>query len=69
MGLQRGSHERAGAHTHIRNIQIDRSFNLLQSSLVAQMVENLPARQETQVRSLSWEEPLEKGVATHSILA
>ena len=33
------------------------------------MVENLPARQETQVRSLSWEEPLEKGVATHSILA
>ena len=39
-------------------------------SLVAQMVKNLPARQETQVQSLGWEDPLEKGMATHtSILA
>ena len=31
---------------------------------------NLPAMQETQVRSLGWEDPLEKGMATHpSILA
>ena len=36
------------------------------SSLVAQMVKNLPAMQETQVRSLGWEDPLEKGMATHS---
>ena len=35
------------------------------SSLVAQMVKNLPAMQETQVWSLSWEDPLEKGMATH----
>ena len=34
--------------------------------LVAQMVKNLPAMQETWVRSLSWEDPLEEGVATHS---
>ena len=34
--------------------------------LVAQMVKNLPVVQETQVRSLGWEEPLEKGIATHS---
>ena len=33
---------------------------------MAQMVEKLPAVQETQVRSLGWEEPLEKGMATHS---
>ena len=33
------------------------------SSLVAQMVKNLPAMQETQVWSLSWEDPLEKGMA------
>jgi len=33
---------------------------------VAQMVKNLPAVQETQVRSLGWEDPLEKGMATHS---
>ena len=30
------------------------------------MVKKLPAMQETQVRLLSWEDPLEKGVATHS---
>ena len=34
--------------------------------LVAQMVKNLPAMQETHVRSLDWEDPLEKGMTTHS---
>ena len=34
--------------------------------LVAQTVKNLPAVQETQVRSLDLEDPLEKGMATHS---
>ena len=34
--------------------------------MVAQMVKNLPAVQETWVQSLSWEDPLEKGMATHS---
>ena len=34
--------------------------------LVAQMVKTLPAMQETWVRSLSWEDPLEKGMAAHS---
>ena len=32
----------------------------------AQTVKNLPAMQETHVRSLGWEDPLEKGMATHS---
>ena len=36
------------------------------ASLVAQMVKNLPAMQETHFRSLGWEDPLEKGMATHS---
>ena len=40
--------------------------NLLGASLVAQMVKNLPATQKTWVRSLSWEDPLEKQMATHS---
>ena len=31
------------------------------------MVKRLPATQETRVRSLSWEEPLEKEMATHSV--
>ena len=40
------------------------------ASLVAQTVTNLPAMQETQAQSLGWEDPLEKGIATHpSILA
>ena len=30
------------------------------------MIKNLPAMQETWVRSLGWEDPLEKGKATHS---
>ena len=30
------------------------------------MVKNVPAMQETQVQSLSWEDALEKGMATHS---
>ena len=36
------------------------------ASLVAQSVKNLPAMQETWVRFLGWEEPLEKEMATHS---
>ena len=36
------------------------------ASLVAQMVKNLPAMQETLVRSLGREDPLEKEMATHS---
>ena len=36
------------------------------ASLVAQMVKNLPAAQETQVQFLGWEDPLEKEMATHS---
>ena len=34
--------------------------------LVAQMVKNLPAMQDTWIRSLGWEDPLEKEMATHS---
>ena len=33
---------------------------------MSQAVKNLPAMPETQVRSLGWEAPLEKGMATHS---
>ena len=36
------------------------------ASFVAQLVKNLSAMQETWVRSLGWEDPLEKGKATHS---
>ena len=36
------------------------------ASLVAQLIKNPSAEQETWVQSLSWEDPLEKGKATHS---
>ena len=36
------------------------------TSLVAQMVKNLPAVRETQVQSVGQDDPLEKGMATHS---
>ena len=43
---------------------------MARTSLVAQTVRNVPAMQETQVRSLGREDPLEEGMATHpSILA
>ena len=38
------------------------------TSLVAQLVKTVPAMGETSVRSLGWEDPLEKGTATHSTI-
>ena len=56
MGLQRVKHNWVTliSHTH-------EGF-----SLVAQLVKNPPAMWETWVQSLGWEDPLEKGTATHS---
>ena len=42
------------------------SLYIIGASLVAQMVKNLPAVQETQVQSLGGKDPLEKGITTHS---
>ena len=39
---------------------------VVKSSLVTQTVENLPVMQDTKIQSLSGEDPLEKGMATHS---
>ena len=41
-------------------------ITLRRASLLAQLVKNLPATQETWVQSLGWEDPLEEGMATHS---
>ena len=41
-------------------------MGLCGASLVAQLVKNLPTMQETWVRSLAREDPLEEGMATHS---
>ena len=43
-----------------------KQMETLRSSRMAQMVKNLPVMQETGVQSLTLEDPLEKGMATHS---
>ena len=48
-------------HTQLGKLKI-----LHLASLVAQLVKNPPAMQETWVKFLGWENPLEEGVATHS---
>ena len=47
-------------------IKTRHSYGRIWTSLVAQMVKRLPAIRETQVRSLGWEDLLEKEMATHS---
>ena len=42
------------------------TLSRLRASLVAQLVKSLSAGQETWVQSLCWEDPLEKGMVTHS---
>ena len=51
-----GTHGIGKIHTYVKKW----------ASLVVQLVKNPPAMQETLVRSLGWEESLEKGKATHS---
>ena len=43
-------------------------FMKQRASLVAQLVKSTPAVRETRVQSLGWEDPLEKGTATHSCI-
>ena len=45
---------------------IERKLSYSGASLVAQVVKNPPAMQETPVQFLGWEDPLEEGMATHS---
>ena len=46
--------------------QEDTSVSIVLSFPGGSAVKNLPAKQETRVQSLGWEDPLEKGIATHS---
>ena len=54
---------------HLRKNFNDFKFlhlTIKRASLVAQMVKSLPAVLETRAQSLSWEDPLEEGLAIHS---
>ena len=48
--------------------KFNRKKSHLRASQVAEIIKNLPARQETWVLSLGQEDPLEKGIATHSTI-
>ena len=48
------------------SLLIEYDLEQVRTSVVAHIVKNLPAMQETQVQSLGWEDVLEKGMATHS---
>jgi len=55
-----------GSRSHLPHPSLDSLCTLAWASLVIQTVKNLPAMLETQARSLGREDPLEKGIATHS---
>ena len=47
-------------------LKILERFLKYRASLVAQIVKNLPAMQDTWIRPVGWDDPVEKGMATHS---
>ena len=59
----------APSHTRLKRLSSSSSSSgiyIIESSLMAQMIKDLPAMQETLARSPGQEDPLEKGMATHS---
>ena len=42
--------------------------DIIRASLVYQAIKNLPVMKETWVQSLGWEDPMERGIVTHSVL-
>ena len=62
-GGKRGGRDAGCCRLKKKKIMVFKAFR---ASLVTQMVKNPPAMWETSVRSLGWEDLLEKGMATHS---
>ena len=59
-------YEVAQSRTRLKRLSSSSSQWYYWASLIAQLVKNLPAMREIWVRSLGWEDPLEKEMATHS---
>ena len=53
-------------HESQQYVKLNKLELMCGASLIAQLVKNSPAMQETPSQSLGWEDPLEKGQATHS---
>ena len=64
--LFRGRYKGILHDSKVNNFKLN--ISLLKASLMAQTVKNLPAMRETWVWPLGWEDPLEEGMATHSII-
>ena len=56
------------AQSRTRLKRLSSSSSILWASLLAQTLKNPPAMQDIQVQSFGWEDRLEKGMATHSII-
>ena len=54
------------SRTRLRHTHTHTFIRALPDSLIAQLVKNLPAMQETQVQSLGWKAPLQKEMAIYS---
>ena len=65
MGYSPWGHKRVGHDSATKQQQQEEGI-IRRAFLVAQRIKRLPAMQETQVRSLGWEDALEKEMATHS---
>ena len=64
--LFRGRYKGILHDSKVNNFKLN--ISLLKASLMAQTVKNLPVMRETWVWPLGWEDPLEQGIATHSII-
>ena len=66
LGSKSNSEKNLSLKSKMKKQELVTSAQIVRASLVAQTVKHLPAVQETWVRSLGWEYPLEKEMATHS---
>ena len=55
-----------GWHHQLNGHEFDKLWEMVRASLVAQRLRRLPPMRETWVRSLGWEDPLEKEMVSHS---
>ena len=64
--MKRRSFSEGGRDFQIFDMYFRKKYLIDWASLVAQLVKNPPAMQETWVQSLGWKDPLEKGTVAHS---
>ena len=66
IGMNDSNEEENNNKSRLTGMGVLLKYVTIRASLVAQTVKNMPTMQDTTVRFLGWENPLEKGMATHS---